>query len=235
MSGHPGEGHPSGSPSGAGPPSGGHSGTGPGNWPPAGPIAGDVFTRQYAAGTAPWDIGRPQPEMIALEESGTFGHRVLEVGCGRGALSIYLAGRGHQVLGIDGAEQAIDSARAAARGTDLDVIFVLGDVVHVMRQIHDPFDAVVDVGFFHGLDDDGRIRFAEELARVLAPGGVYAMLAFSDRVPGAFGPHRVSADEICAVFAGSQWRVREIRPAELRSAMPQMPVVDANLSVVERV
>jgi 2-polyprenyl-3-methyl-5-hydroxy-6-metoxy-1,4-benzoquinol methylase len=213
---------------------GGHPGGGPGNWPPVGPAGGDVFSRQYAAGTAPWDIGRPQPEMVALEEAGTFGPRVLDVGCGRGALSIYLAERGHQVLGIDGAEQAVESARKAVEGKDLDAVFVLGDVIEVMGQIHDSFDAVVDVGFFHALEDSGRALFETQLARVLAPGGVYAMLAFSDRVPGAFGPRRVSEAEIRETLGGSRWRIREIRPAELHSAMPQMPVVDANLAVIER-
>jgi SAM-dependent methyltransferase len=213
----------------------GHPGHGAGNWPPAGPVGGDVFSRQYAAGTAPWDIGRPQPEMVALEKSGTFGPRALDVGCGRGALSIYLAEKGHQVLGIDGAAEAIASAREAAAEKDIDAVFVIGDVIDVMGQIHDSFDAVVDVGFFHALADDARVRFETQLARVLAPGGVYAMLAFSDRVPGAFGPRRVSDAEIRGTFGGSQWRVRELRPAELHSAMPQMPIVDANLAVIERV
>ena len=215
MNGHPG-GHP-----GAGHPGEGHP--------------GDVFARQYAAGTAPWDIGRPQPEMVALEVAGVFGHRVLDVGCGKGALSIYLAELGHEVLGIDGAELAIDDARYAAAEKKVDAVFVLGDVIQVMGQISDAFDAVVDVGFFHALDDDAREQFVMQLARVLKPGGVYAMLAFSERVPGAFGPRRVSSDEILETFGGSQWQIRELRPAELHSAMERMPVVDANLAVVERV
>ncbi len=195
-----------------------------------------MFTRQYAAGTAPWDIGRPQIEMVRLAEAGTFGHRVLDVGCGRGALSIYLAQRGHQVLGVDGAEQAIASAKkTAAENPDLDVVFVRGDVIEVMGQVNDAFDAVVDVGFFHALDDDARARFEAQLARVLRPGGVYAMLAFSDRVPGAFGPRRVSEAEVRETFSGSQWRVLELRPAELHSAIERMPVVDANLALIERV
>lgn len=234
--GHPGGppgGHPGGRPPGHG--GGSHPGHGPGHWPVAGPVGGDVFARQYAAGTAPWDIGRPQPEMVALAEAGTFGHRVLDVGCGRGALSIYLAQRGHEVLGIDGAEQAIESACATADGTGLDVTFVRGDVLEVVRQIHDAFDAVVDVGFFHALDDEKQALLADELARVLRPGGVYALLAFSDRVPGAFGPRRISADQILTVFSGSQWIVREVRPAPLHSAMERMPIVDANLALIERV
>jgi SAM-dependent methyltransferase len=126
--------------------------------------------------------------MVALEESGILGPRVLDIGCGRGALSIYLAEKGHEVLGVDRAEEAIASARKAAAEKDIDAVFVTADAIEVMGQIHDSFDAVVDVGFFHALGDDVRPRFESQLARVLAPGGVYAMLAFSDRVPGVRSP-----------------------------------------------
>jgi len=36
------------------------------------------------------------------------------------------------------------------------------------------------------------------------------------------------------VFAGPQWIVRQIRPATLQSAVASMPVVDANLALIER-
>jgi len=93
---------------------------------------------------------------------------------------------------------------------------------------------VTDVGFFHALTDAQRTDFAGKLAGKLAPGGVYAMLCFSERVPGAWGPRRVSEAEIRAVFAGPEWVLRAIRPAELHSAVEAMPIVDANLALIER-
>ncbi len=79
-----------------------------------------VFHRQYAGGAAPWDTGEPQPEMVALEDAGTFGPRVLDVGCGTGALSLFLASRGHEVLGVDAVDAAIEQARAKASERGLD-------------------------------------------------------------------------------------------------------------------
>lgn len=195
----------------------------------------EVFHRQYAGGDAPWDINQPQPEIVALEDAGTFGHRVLDVGCGTGETALFLASRGHDVTGVDAVAAALDTAKARATERHLDVCFRTADVLDVLPELIGKFHSVTDVGFFHALSDEQRTDFASKLAAKLAPGGVYAMLCFSERVPGAWGPRRVSALEIMATFAGPEWTVREIRPAELHSAVESMPIVDANLALIERI
>lgn len=222
-SGHPGERHP-----------GGHPGGNPGGHP-KGEHPHAVFERQYASGNAPWDIGRPQPEVVALEASGIFGPCVLDVGCGTGETALFLASRGHEVVGVDAVPVAIQQAREKAEDRKLSVKFVAGDVLDTMPWIEGrPFDSVIDIGFFHALSDEQRLTFAHELADALARGGMYAMLCFSDRVPGEFGPRRVSEAEIRGVFVAPLFHVREVRAAELHSARPEMPVVDANLALIER-
>ena len=217
--GHPGGGHP-----GGGHPGGGHPGGAP----------GERFDPMYSGGTPPWDIGRPQPTIVALEEAGTFGPAVLDVGCGTGENALFLAARGHEVHGIDAAPAAISRAREKAANRELSADFMTGDVIGVLPSLSYSVDAAIDVGFFHALSDAQRPEFATALAYVLASGGVYAMLCFSDRVPGGWGPRRVSEAEIRETFSAPRFRVREVRPAELRSSVPQMPVVDANLAIIER-
>ena len=65
-------------------------------------------------GTPPWDIGRPQAEIVELEEKGGIRGSVLDCGCGTGENAMYLTGKGHEVWGIDAAPNAIRKAEAKA-------------------------------------------------------------------------------------------------------------------------
>ena len=71
------------------------------------------------------------------------------------------------------------------------------------------FDTVIDCGLFHIFDDDDRTRYVEGLGEVLAPGGRYLMMCFSDRQPGSAGPRRMGQAEIHASFGGG-WRIDSI-------------------------
>ena len=53
--------------------------------------------------------------------------RVADLGCGTGSLSVLLAERGHDVVGVDVSPRMLDRARAKAAAHGVDVTFVLGD------------------------------------------------------------------------------------------------------------
>ena len=63
---------------------------------------------------------RPLPSQFATFVAGELEgpHRVIELGCGNGRDSIFFAGNGHDVTGVDGSQAAVDacSALAAALG-----------------------------------------------------------------------------------------------------------------------
>jgi cyclopropane fatty-acyl-phospholipid synthase-like methyltransferase len=183
----------------------------------------------------PWDIGRPQREIVRLEAEGLVRGDVLDVGCGTGDNALYLAEHGHRVVGVDLAETAIAEARRKARERGLAQPVPAPAGGDPAASAGAPsFTTVTDCGFFHALDDAERVRFADVLATLLEPGGLYLMLCFSDRVPGSFGPRRVSQAEIRATFARAPWSVREIRAARLESSVKLVPWVPAWLSIVER-
>ena len=71
----------------------------------------DLFESAYL-GTPPWDIGRSQPAIMRLAETGQIIGLVLDVGCGTGENVLYLAEHGFLAAGIDGAPTAIKKARA---------------------------------------------------------------------------------------------------------------------------
>ncbi len=168
------------------------------------------FDRAYE-GVPPWDTGRPQPAIVALEEAREIEGSVLDAGCGTGENALYLASRGHEVLGVDAVPRAIEIALEKARERGVTAAFRVHDVLD-LPSLDRNFDTVIDAGLFHALSDEDRPRYVRGLVAVLRPGGTYFMIAFSDLEPPGYGPRRVTQAEIRDAFAGG-WRVNWIRPA----------------------
>ncbi len=177
------------------------------------------FFETAYAGSPPWDIGRPQPAIVRLEEAGEIPGSVLDVGCGTGENALFLASRGHEVLGVDLVPAAIERARGKARERGLEVELRVWDALR-LAELGRRFDCAIDVGLFHTLEDDERPVFAESLRAALEPGGRYVMLCWSDRNPWGFGPRRVTRREIRQTFA-SGWAVESIEPDVLASKLEQ--------------
>jgi hypothetical protein len=75
---------------------------------------------------------------------------------------------------------------------------------------------VLDCGLFHIFTDDDRARYVDSLRSVVATGGRYFLLCFSDQQPvdNWSWVQRVTRDEITASFADG-WRVDSIKPATI--------------------
>ena len=74
---------------------------------------------RYRDGNLPWDTGRPSSELQrVLSRNAIQPCRALELGCGTGTNSVWLAQQGFEVTGIDVAPLAVERAeeRAHAAG-----------------------------------------------------------------------------------------------------------------------
>ena len=158
-----------------------------------------------------WDIGRPQPAFDRLAKAGGLVGKVLDAGCGTGEHALLAGSLGHEVVGVDLSERAIELAVSKATERDVKARFLVADALHLI-DLGERFDTVLDCGLFHVLNDDERARYVDSLAAVVPPGGRHHMLCFSDGQPGDWGPRRVTQDEIRAAFADG-WELDSIEPA----------------------
>jgi SAM-dependent methyltransferase len=164
-------------------------------------------------GKPAWDIDRPQPAFLELADAGQVTGTVLDVGCGTGEHALMAAARGCDAVGVDLAAVAIATAARKAADRGLTARFVVMNALE-LETLDQRFDTVLDCGLFHVLDDTDRAIYVRSLASVIAPGGRYFMLCFSDQQPGDWGPRRIHRDEIAATFVDG-WRIESIEPATI--------------------
>ena len=98
--------------------------------------------------------------------------RILDVGGGPGAYSVWLAGRGYDVRLLDPVPLHVEQAQAAARDAGVALEAAIGDA----RRLDDAdgsADAVLLMGpLYHLTEKVDRIAALAEARRVLRPGGV---------------------------------------------------------------
>lgn len=166
-------------------------------------------------GVPPWDTGRPNPEIVSLEEAGWISGSVLDAGCGTGENALYLASRGYEVWGVDAAANAIRKAVKKAQERGISARFLRADALKLDR-LGRTFDTVVDCGLFHTFSDRERERYTASLSTVLRQEGKLALWCFSDQGMGTIGPRRVCQAEIRSTFAPG-WTVLSITPVRFES------------------
>ncbi len=175
------------------------------------------FESYYREGDPPWDLGRPQPEIVALAAEGEIVGDVLDVGCGTGENALHLAALGRRVLGIDAAPTAIERARSKAAARGLPAAFQVADALD-LAKLRRRFETVVDCGLFHTFEPELRRPYAHSLCEVLSPGGALHLLCFSDEEPPGPGPRRIAQYEIGDAFR-SIFALTRIRPGRFESRL----------------
>jgi 2-polyprenyl-3-methyl-5-hydroxy-6-metoxy-1,4-benzoquinol methylase len=109
------------------------------------------------------------------------GSRVLDLGCGNGAVDLYLASLGAHVLGVDISESAIAACRESARVLGLEdrAAFEARDLAR--EGIEGRFDLILCSEVVEHLPDDA--GFVTRLPALLAPGGVLVLSVPSANAP----------------------------------------------------
>jgi len=160
---------------------------------------GSLFYRlAYRSGRPRWDSTEPRPELVELAQ-GRLPGRALDLGCGAGTDSIYLASQGWEATGVDFAPQAIAMARSRAAASGSSASFAAGDVTRLREAgVRGDFDLVVDIGCYHGIPAGRRDAYVAEVAAVTAPGADLYLAGVSNP-PAAWrllGARGINADDL---------------------------------------
>lgn len=127
---------------------------------------------------APWESG-PRPILVALVESGRIQPgSAIDLGCGSGADSIYLAEHGFDVVGVDISPVAIHKARAAADEVGASPRFVVADLLDLPPDVSGPFDLLFDGGSIDDFPPARRPDVAQVVAELSRPGSSFLMWCF---------------------------------------------------------
>jgi SAM-dependent methyltransferase len=157
---------------------------------------------QTAYDQLPWfDPGPSPPIRRAAEERFLAdGGEVLDIGCGAGSNVLFLAERGYRAHGVDLSPGAVAAARQRATAARLTVDIREGDAL-ALAFADGSLDGVVDHGCFHTLPIARREEYAEEVHRVLRPGGSFVLCWVAREHTGPRGPpHRPSLSEVTTLF-----------------------------------
>jgi methyl halide transferase len=160
--------------------------------------AEEHFQKRYESGDTPWDIGKPDFNLIqtvsamALEPC-----KALDIGCGTGDNSIWLSQKDFYVIGVDTSEIAIRKAREKASKDRVQCTFMVTDFL-TGKIAGAPFGFAFDRGCFHTLNLDAeRQRFAENVAAHLTDNGLWlSLIGSADEQRQGPGPPRRTARDI---------------------------------------
>lgn len=129
--------------------------------------------------------------------------RALDLGCGAGTDSVYLAGRGWDVTALDFVPKALEYTRTRAAAAGATVTAIEADIT--TWEPPGTWELVLDHGLLHNLDPVRHTAYRTRVLQALGAAGDFLLLHWHPRFPGQpngrLGPRRVERAEIEAFFA----------------------------------
>ena len=147
-----------------------------------------VYRRQKAEGRPGWgDADIFRENVATLREALRRKYvpktgRLLELGCGAGELTLWLAEEGYEVYGVDIAPTAIEWAREKAEELGIEADFRLGNVLDLNGYSDGYFAFALDGHCFHCIIGEDRKLLLASVRRVLEPGGLLLIVTMCGEV-----------------------------------------------------
>ena len=173
------------------------------------------WDENYEHGTDGWDLGKPTPVFKRLISSRRLvPGRMIVLGAGRGYDAREFARHGFQVTAVDFSSQAVSEMDRLATA-EAPVEILQHDIFTLPDTLNHSFDYVLEYTCFCAIDPERRAEYADIVARLLKPKGIYIDLAFP--LDGRKGgpPFAVSTLEILDLFQARGFKlISRDKPAD---------------------
>jgi tellurite methyltransferase len=128
-------------------------------------------------------MGGPSIEIYEIVPALAPGSRVLDLGCGEGRNSLFLAQHGCRVTCIDRSADAIDKVRLAADRLGVEINALVSDIAHL--DLDSDYEVVLSHGVLYYLTNMEWRDLLSQAKERTTPGGfnIYSVFIFSDRFP----------------------------------------------------
>ena len=149
----------------------------------------------------PWHREEIPLLLLEVAEAQTGRKKVLDIGCGTGVYSVYLAQQGYEVTAIDFVASALEYARQRADRERTLINFIHTDIT--LWDTDEHFDIVLDSGCLHGFGGADRKRYKERLLKWMNTKANYVLIHFARRSwldLNFAGPRRKTRKEIERFF-----------------------------------
>lgn len=159
------------------------------------------YEERYQTGDTPWDHGMPDFNLTErVKQRPISACKALDIGCGTGDNSIWLAKQGFNATGCDISKTAIGRAKDKASKAGVKCSFMVADFLTDSIPAL-PFGFVFDRGCLHCItDEDDRRRFVKNVAFHLAEDGLWlSLVGNADEPEREVGPPQLSATELVSV------------------------------------
>lgn len=123
------------------------------------------------------------------------GKKVLELGCGEGRNTIYMAQQGFNVDAIDISDKAIENAIKNANEQNVEINFQCKNVFDFYVE-KNTYDFVYDSGLLHHLLPHRRIQYLDLIYEVLKPDSCFGLICFATGFEDIGGANELSDYEV---------------------------------------
>lgn len=166
----------------------------------------------YASDSDIDTFGEANPELVQLADELPVGARVLDLGCGEGRLTLYMARRGFRVTAVDISVAGIAKLKRVAEREGLEVSAQAADLRD--WPVTGEFDLVISDGVLHLVEREHADRILAQLQAATVPGGWHLIKIFTTRIPPPpeLAPFHIGLrepEQIFELYSGWEFRIRD--------------------------